>query len=254
MAVVTAVFSSVPSTGRARPLAASAIWSIAREARRQICGGLWAKPLPADTLIRRVELLVANGIRLVPVWDCRSEVHDEQGLPVAGACEYDSDSPENIYLSLNPTVLGERHDLAASTAAHELGHAIFDGPPSVMACRGKSRHVTPDERHFAMAGPKNEEYWSEYRANEFMGGLLAPPDLLHRAMVLRAREFGIELINRSDHAGKPGYPVIDGPMWDMVEQDALLDELADMFGVSAAFIWVRLCKYRLVANQPRRRV
>ncbi|MBI5121305.1 MAG: hypothetical protein HZA67_09890 [Rhodospirillales bacterium] len=254
MAVVTAIFPSVPSTGEARPLPANAIWSIARDARRQICGGLWAKPLPADTVIRRVEMLVANGIRLVPVWDCQSEVHDEQGLLVAGACEYDPDSPENIYLSLNPTVLGERHDLAASTAAHELGHAIFDGPASVMACRSKSRHVTPDERHFDTTGPKNEEYWSEYRANEFMGGLLAPPDLLHRAMVMQARQFGIALINRSGHAGKPGYPVIDGFGWDAAEQEALLDDLADMFGVSASFIWVRLCKYRLVANQQPGRV
>ena len=251
MAVVTATFPSVSPTGEARPLAASAIWSIARDVRRQICGGLWPKPLPADTLIRRVELLVINGIRIEPVWDCRNEVHDEQGRPVAGACEYDSDSPENIYLSLNPTVIGDRSDLAASTAAHELGHAIFDGPASVIACRSKSRHVTPDEAHFDAAGPKNEEYWSEYRANEFMGGLLAPPDLLHRTMVMRAGEFGVTLVNGSDHAGKPGYPVIDGRRWGMGEQDVLLDDLAGMFGVSAAFIWVRLRKYRLVTGQGR---
>ena len=253
MAVVTATFPSVLPTGEARPLAASAIWSIARDVRRQICGGLWAKPLPADTLIRRVELLVANRIRFVPVWDCRNEVHDEQGRPVAGACEYDPDSPENIYLSLNPTVIGERPDLAASTAAHELGHAIFEGPASVIACRSISRHVTPDERHLDSAGPKNQEYWSEYRANEFMGGLLAPPDLLHRTMVIRAPEFGITLINGSGHAGKPGYPLIDGRRWDMVAQDALLDDLAGMFGVSAAFIWVRLRKYRLVVGSQQGR-
>jgi hypothetical protein len=39
MAVVTATFPSVSPTGEARPLAASAIWSIARDVRRQICGG-----------------------------------------------------------------------------------------------------------------------------------------------------------------------------------------------------------------------
>ena len=192
-----------------------------------------------------------NGIRFEPVWDCGNEVHDELGRPVAGACEYDSDSPQNIYLSLNPAVIGDRSDLAASTAAHELGHAIFDGPASVIACRSKSRHVTPDEAHFDAAGPKNEEYWSEYRANEFMGGLLAPPDLLHRTMVRRAGEFGVTLVNGSDHAGKPGYPVIDGRRWGMVEQDVLLDDLAGIFGVSPSFIWVRLRKYRLVTGQGR---
>ena len=253
MAVVTATFPSVSSTGEARPLPARAIWVIARDVRRQICGGLWAKPFPADTLIRRVEVLVVNTIRLAPVWDCRNEVHDEQGRPVAGACEYDSDSPGNIYLSLNPAVIGERPDLAASTAAHELGHAVFDGPASVIACRRVSRHVTPDEGRFDAAVPKNEEYWSEYRANEFMGGLLAPPDLLHRAMVMRAPEVGIALINGSGHAGKPGYPVIDGRRWDVAAQDALLDDLAGMFGVSPAFIWVRLRKYRLVTGSPQGR-
>ena len=253
MAIVTATFPSISATGMPRPLTANAIWAIARDVRRQVCGGLWPKPLPADLLIRRVELLVANSIRFVPIWDWQNDVHDESGRPVAGACEYNSDSPENIYLSLNPTVIGDRGDLAASTAAHELGHAIFDGPASVIACRSKARHVTPDDCHFNASGLKNEEYWSEYRANEFMGGLLAPADLLHRTMVMRAREFGVQLVNGSSHAGKLGYPIINGPKWSVVEQDLLLDDLAGIFGVSASFIWVRLNKYRLISGSPQGR-
>jgi len=177
MAVIIATFPAFAETGAARPLPAPRIWEIARTVRQRICGGLWAKPLPATAIIRRVEALVVNGIRLVPIWDFQNEVHDEHGHPVAGACEYDADSPGNIFLSLNSTILGDRPDLAASTAAHELGHAIFDGPASVLACRRFFRVVIPGERAFETHGPKDEEYWSEYRANEFMGGLLTPPDL-----------------------------------------------------------------------------
>jgi hypothetical protein len=70
-------------------------------------------------------------------------------------------------------------------------------------------------------------------------------------MVRRAGEFGVTLVNGSDHAGKPGYPVIDGRRWGMGEQDVLLDDLAGIFGVSPSFIWVRLRKYRLVTGQGR---
>jgi hypothetical protein len=248
MAVVTALFPSHYITGEARPLTAQAIWSIARDVRRQICSSLWAKPLTAEMMISRVSVLVANGIRFAPIWDCRNQVHDDEGRAVAGACEYDSDSPDNIYLSLNPNLIDGHPELAASTAAHELGHAIFDGPASVISCRRITRHVIHDEMHFATPPAKNEEYWSEYRANEFMGGLLAPPDLLHRSMVIRARVFGVALTNGQEHYGKPGYPVIDGQKWKRGEQGLLIDDLAAMFGVSATFIWVRLQKYRLVTT------
>lgn len=254
MTVVTAAFPN--ASGEARPLSALAIWRIARNVRQQICGGLWPKPLAAETLIRRIQVLVVNGVRLKPHWDCKNEVHDEDGQPAIGVCEFDPDSPDAVYLSLNSAVIGDRPDLAASTAAHELGHAIFDIPAAALSfrqgpgLRRAFRHVTTDERHFRCSGPKDAVFWSEYRANEFMGGLLAPPDLLHRAMVMRASELGIGLTNSCGHAGKPGYPLLDGPRWDEGRQEALLDDLGETFGVSPAFIWVRLQKYRLIGGKP----
>lgn len=156
--------------------------------------------------------------------------------------------------------LDDRPEFAASTAAHELGHAVFEAPAWAIACRRPERiaaggrrvfrRVTTDERHFHPAGPKNEEFWAEYRANEFMGGLLVPPDLLHRTLVMNARRSGVPLTNGSaGHAGKPGYPVIDGQRWNEEGQDGFLENLAETFGVSSAFIGVRLRKYRLVAGR-----
>lgn len=253
MAVVTTTFPSLRPGGEPQPLAAAVLWAIARDVRRQICGGLWAKPLSAGDLIRRVSRLAVNGVRLTVLWDGENEIHDDDGNPVAGVCETDPDSPGTVFLSLNPAVVGDHPTLAASTAAHELGHAIFDGPASVLASQRLFRDVVVDEGHFEGGGPRDDRHWSEYRANEFMGGLLAPPDLLHRAMVIRARQLDIALVRAGGHAGKPGYPVIDGGQWTDFQQDALLDDLAETFGLSAVFLWVRLNKYRLVAGQGRGR-
>ena len=201
MVAVTVSFPCFSPSGEARPVSAPDLWAIARNVRHRLCGGLWPRPLAADVITGRIERLTVNGTRLTPSWDCQHEVHDDDGRPVMGVCEYDPDSPGSVMLSLNAAVVGPRPDLAASTAAHELGHAIFDMPTAVIACRHSGdgaghrvfRHVTPNEGHFQAKGPKDAVFWSEFRANEFMGGLLAPADLLHRALVIRAGELGLPL-------------------------------------------------------------
>lgn len=249
MVAVTVSFPCFSSTGEARPLTAQDLWAIARNVRQRLCGGLWPKPLAADVITGRIERLVVNGTGLTPSWDCQHDVHDDEGRPVMGVCEYDPDSPDSVMLSVNAAVVGPRPDLAASTAAHELGHAIFDMPAAVIACRHSGdahrvfRHVIPDEGHFQATGPKDRVFWSEFRANEFMGGLLAPADLLHRALVIRAGELGLPLEAAPIRAGKPGYPVLAGG-GDLAQ--VLFHDLSETFGVSPGFIAVRLRKYGLM--------
>ena len=257
MAAVRVTYPTFSPSGEVRPLPAEAIHVIARDVRRQVCGGLWAKPLPAESLIRRVAVLVVNGVKLTTIWDTQHEVHDDEGRPAMGVCEYDPESPGCVMMSLNAAVVGERPDLAISTTAHELGHAIFDIPAAEIASQREDaaaprrvfRYVTTDEQHFRTAGAKDASFWAEYRANEFMGGLLVPPDLLHRTLVNCAGQLGVPLTGGSDQGSKFGYPLVDGQRWDPTQQDALLDELAGIFGVSPAFIWVRLRKCRLIAGQ-----
>ena len=54
-------------------------------------------------------------------------VTDEDGLPVLGLCEFDPDCGEDA-VSVLISPVGEQltPELALSTFAHELGHAIFD--------------------------------------------------------------------------------------------------------------------------------
>jgi len=65
-------------------------------------------------------------------------------------------------------------------------------------------------------------------------------------MVTKAQQYMIGLVRSSGHSGREDFPVIDGRFWGGGDQDALLDGLAETFGVSPSFIWVRLNKYRLI--------
>ncbi len=96
--------------------------------------------------------------------------------------------------------------------------------------------------------------WREWRANEFMGAFLAPPDPLHRSHLLRlARTSGPARHVSRPHRGKPGYPVIDARGLDGADLQPVADALSDEFGLSEAFIWRRLVKYRLLHGYEQRR-
>ena len=100
-----------------------------------------------------------------------------------------------MLISLNAEMIAERDYLKRSTLAHELGHALFDGP-SMLRQAGQRAFamVTPDEGHLAEpARGRGGMDWREFRANEFMGALLAPRVLLQRELVRRAIALGLPL-------------------------------------------------------------
>jgi hypothetical protein len=197
----------------------------------------------------------------VPVWDFENVVHDENGVPVIGVCEHDPETPDQVMISLNSEVVADHAELERSTALHEFGHAVFDMPAAVKAERqyrlslggelpGRRvyRIITPGEEHLRssrfIGGPMD---WREFRANEFMGAFLAPADLLHRSLVRLANAAGFPTVFRS-HLGKEGFPAIDCRKLDGADLQVVIDVLADEFGLSSEFIWVRLHKYQLLAG------
>jgi len=101
--------------------------------------------------------------------------------------------------------------------------------------------VTPDEEHLAKPSRgRGGIDWREFRANEFMGALLAPRAPLHRELVRRAIVLGLPLRDAGED-----HPVLRAE-GDPVRVDELLFDLAERFGVSAAFIEFRLHRYKLV--------
>ncbi len=54
-----------------------------------------------------------------------------------GVCEHDPQEPATVMISLNGELLGCQPEMLRSTAAHELGHAIFYMPAAV--AKGSAR-------------------------------------------------------------------------------------------------------------------
>ena len=164
------------------------IWAVAEEARRQLCRG----PRPKVDLIeiaKRASRLQVNGLAFEARWDLDQGVTDDAGQPVFGALEHDPAFPFRATIALNGTFIGDRNNLARSTAAHELGHAIFETPAWIQRAQtsadAPARRYRLSETAERAAGAELD--WVEWRANEFMGGFLAPRGLLHRHMHKRAR-------------------------------------------------------------------
>ena len=222
------------------------IWAVAEEARRQLCRG----PRPKVDLIeisKRASRLQVNGLAFEARWDLDQAVTDDAGQPVFGALEHDPAFPFRATIALNGTFIGDRNNLARSTAAHELGHAIFETPAWIQRAQtsadAPARHYRLSETAERAAGAEFD--WVEWRANEFMGGFLAPRGLLHRHMHKRAAALEIPLIEGRDSRELPVVcrhappPLVD----------ELIGELADMFGLSESFMRVRLRRYDLVPEQ-----
>ncbi len=242
-----------------RPMKTEAIWRIAAEVRRQAAFAPAWRQLDPQAAIDRTRRLGVNGVVFDVIWDIAGTVHDEDGRVVMGVCEHDSDEPDQVMISLNRGILGERPDLLRSTTGHELGHAVFDMPAAVLeerqlrlnlgdgpVVRRAFRIVSPGPEHLrdsrSAGGPMD---WREWRANEFMGAFLAPPDPLHRHLLRLAGQAGLPVAFRP-HRGKPGYPVVDARDLDGADLQPVADALADEFGLSEAFIWRRLVKHRLL--------
>jgi hypothetical protein len=152
--------------------------------------------------------------------------------------------PGAALVSVNARMVAGRPDLAVSTAAHELGHVVFDIPAALGEQARHYRSVT--------TGPNalldGTTAVSERRANEFMGALLAPPVQLHLRMLLHARSERLRTLH-APHRGRPGSRVLAADNHPEAIE-GVVAALAGDFGVSERFIAVRLSRYGLVQDGP----
>lgn len=232
-------------SGSPKAMQASAIWAVSAQLRRQITDLPDRAAIDPDCLLDRCACVAVNDRTIAIAWDCTHAVHDEAGRPVFGVCETDPDCPDTAFVSVNGPCLEGRPDLALSTIGHELGHVVFDVPPALCATsqNGQRYQSFTTGASALLRG----EGISEWRANEFMGALLAPPYRLHRELLHYARSERLSLI-RAVHSGRPAWPVVAADN----DPDALagvMSVIADEFGVSPRFIEVRLGRYGLIQNR-----
>ena len=219
--------------------AASTIRAVAAQVRRQVPREPDSLALTLPALIDACRAVEVNWQRLAVSWELGRALRDEFGQTVLGLCDIDAHEPGWAYIAVNGPMTANRPDLALSTAAHELGHLLFDVPAAL--ARGDQRY------HAVASSPRALERQgrgAEARANEFMGALLAPPVPLHTRLLAYARSEGLRLC-RGPHQGRPASPIVAaGNPHDALA--GVLAALAGDFGVSERFIAVRLSRYGLV--------
>ncbi len=229
-------------TREPHPMKAREIWEIAAEVRKHLVPRRPTPRLDLERIVRATRSLVVNSTTITTHWDLERTVHDGHGREALGVTEVDPALPGTVLISLNAAMIAERDYLKRSTLAHELGHAVFDGPSMLrQAGRIAFAMVTPDEWHLTepARGAAGID-WREFRANEFMGALLAPRALLNRELVRRAIAFGLPV--RDVGAQEP----VLSSAGDPDRMEGLLLDLGERFGVSATFIEYRLHRYALV--------
>ena len=152
-----------------RPHAAAAtIRAVAAQVRRQVPREPDSLALTLPALIDACRAVEVNGKALAVSWELGRALQDELGQAVLGLCDIDAHEPGWAYIAVNGPMTANSPDLALSTAAHELGHLLFDVPAAL--ARGEQRYhaVASSPRALERAGRG-----AEARANEFMGALLA---------------------------------------------------------------------------------
>lgn len=219
--------------------AAPAIRAVAAQVRRQIPRPQDEFGLSLSALVEACRHVEVNDRCLRVSWELDRALRDEAGQNVLGLCDIDAHEPGWAYLAINAAMTAHRPDLALSTAAHELGHLLFDVPAALARGDQGYRAVAQSARALDRAGRG-----AEARANEFMGALLVPPVPLHTRLLVHARSEGLRLC-RGPHLGRPASPIVAAS--NGAEALAgVLAALAGDFGVSEKFIAVRLSRYGLV--------
>lgn len=213
-----------------------AIAALAGDIRGRLFG-LQPKPIDIGALIARTRQIVVNGEAITLSWGLDRPVHDEAGHEALGACETDPDLPGTVFISINASLLAHQPEIIRSAAAHEFAHAIFDMPAAI-----SGQHRRAFRTPFAASLPRPDAAieWAEWRADEFMGAFLAPAERIARIIPKHASALGLPLRWRAS-AGGPSIPFLD---LDPSEGTLglLVDSLAESFGVTAAFMSVRLAK------------
>jgi len=227
-----------PSTAAGDPhrLSAQKIASIASDIRARLFG-IQPRPVDVAALIAKTARLVVNGKPITLSWGLDRPIHDENGHEALGVCENDPELPDTVMISVNASLLAHQPEVIRSTAAHEFAHAIFDMPA---AMGGNIRRTFRTSVAPAIAKPGSPIDWLEWRADEFMGAFLVPADKLARVLPKHASALDLPFRWRAAPDGR-SVPFVD---LDPSEGTLglLVDDLAEAFGVTAAFMSVRLAK------------
>jgi hypothetical protein len=233
-----------PSTAAGDPhrLSAQKIASIASDIRSRLFG-IQPRPVDVPALIAKTVRLVVNGKPITLSWGLDRPIHDENGHEALGVCENDPELPDTVMISVNASLLAHQPEVIRSTAAHEFAHAIFDMPA---AMGGNIRRTFRTSVAPAIARPGAPIDWVEWRADEFMGAFLVPADKLARVLPKHASALDLPFRWRAatSLSGKElGRSV---PFVDLDPSEGtlglLVDDLAEAFSVTAAFMSVRLAK------------
>lgn len=227
-----------PSTAVGDPhrLSAQKIASIASDIRSRLFG-IQPRPVDVSALIAKTARLVVNGKPITLSWGLDRPIHDDDGREALGVCENDPELPDTVMISVNASLLAHQPEVIRSTAAHEFAHAIFDMPA---AMGGNIRRTFRTSAPPATARPGAQIDWVEWRADEFMGAFLVPADKLARVLPKHASALDLPFRWRAAPDGR-SVPFVD---LDPSEGTLglLVDDLAEAFGVTAAFMSVRLAK------------
>lgn len=217
-------------------LSAAALAGIAGDLRTRLFGNL-RSPVDIEKLIARTRRLIVNAKPVTLSWSLDRPIHDGAGNEVLGACEIDPELPGTVMISVNGNLLADHTEVIRSTAVHEFAHAIFDMPA---ALDGNIRRTFRSSVAPAIARPGAPVDWVEWRADEFMGAFLVPAERLARVLPKHAGALGLPFRWRDAPDGR-SLPFVDlDPSEGML--GLLLDDLAEAFGVTAAFMAVRLHK------------
>lgn len=234
--MVLAIAYASTAAGDPHRLSAQAIARIASDVRTRLFG-VQPRPVDVEALIAKTARLVVNGKPISLSWGLDRPIHDENGHEALGVCENDPELPDTVMISINTSLLAHQPEVIRSTAAHEFAHAIFDMPA---AMGGNIRRTFRTTAAPAIARPGTPIDWIEWRADEFMGAFLVPTDKLARVLPKHASALDLPFRWRAAPDGR-SVPFVD---LDPSEGTLglLVDDLAEAFGVTAAFMSVRLAK------------
>ena len=234
--MVLAIAYASTVAGDPHRLSAQTIGRIASDIRTRLFG-VQPRSVDVAALIAKTARLAVNGKPITLSWGLDRPIHDEDGREALGVCENDPELPETVMISINASLLAHQPEVIRSTAAHEFAHAIFDMPA---AMGGNIRRTFRTTAAPAIARPGAPIDWVEWRADEFMGAFLVPADKLARVLPKHASALDLPFRWRAAPDGR-SVPFVD---LDPSEGTLglLVDDLAEAFGVTAAFMSVRLAK------------
>jgi len=107
------------------------LWAVAARLRGAIARNESPWALSVRALVTAAMRLKVNGRRIASTWDFFQRLRKGAGREVLGIFETDPSAPGLALVSVNGQMIGDRPDLELSTVAHEVGHVVFDAPPSV---------------------------------------------------------------------------------------------------------------------------